>query len=42
MASVAIALYAEWPVGVVYLLAAVNATVLTVSRVPSPRTRPQH
>jgi MFS family permease len=31
-ASVAIALYAEWPVGVVYLLAAVNATVLTLVR----------
>jgi MFS family permease len=31
-ASVAFALYAEWPVGVVYLLAAVNATVLTLVR----------
>ena len=31
-ALVAIALYADWPVGVVYLLAAVNATVLTLVR----------
>jgi len=31
-ASVAIALYAGWPVGVVYGLAAVNATVLTLVR----------
>jgi MFS family permease len=31
-ASVAIALYADWPVGWIYLLAAVNATVLTLVR----------
>lgn len=31
-ASVAIALYADWPVGVIYFLAAVNATVLTLVR----------
>ena len=31
-ASVAIALYADWPVGWVYFLAAVNATVLTLVR----------
>jgi len=31
-AGVALALYAEWPVGVIYLLAAVNATVLTLVR----------
>ena len=31
-ASVAIALYADWPVGVVYALAAINATVLTLVR----------
>ena len=31
-AAVAIALYADWPVGVIYVLAAVNATVLTLVR----------
>ena len=31
-ASVAIALFASWPVGVIYILAAVNATVLTLVR----------
>ncbi|HEX2404601.1 MAG TPA: MFS transporter, partial [Acidimicrobiia bacterium] len=31
-ASVAIALYADWPVGWIYFLAAVNATVLTLVR----------
>ena len=31
-ASVAIALFADWPVGVIYFLAAVNATVLTLVR----------
>lgn len=31
-ASVAIALYVDWPVGVIYFLAAVNATVLTLVR----------
>ena len=31
-AAVALALYAEWPVGVIYVLAAVNATVLTLVR----------
>jgi len=31
-ASVAIALYTAWPVGVVYALAAINATVLTLVR----------
>ncbi len=31
-AAVAIALYVEWPVGVIYFLAAVNATVLTLVR----------
>lgn len=31
-ASVAIALYADWPLGVIYFLAAVNATVLTLVR----------
>ncbi|HWL50309.1 MAG TPA: MFS transporter [Acidimicrobiia bacterium] len=31
-ALVAIALYADWPVGVIYLLAAANATVLTLVR----------
>jgi MFS family permease len=31
-AAVAIALYVEWPVGVIYILAAVNATVLTLVR----------
>ncbi|HLU30449.1 MAG TPA: MFS transporter [Acidimicrobiia bacterium] len=31
-ASVVMALYADWPVGVVYVLAAVNATVLTMVR----------
>ena len=31
-ATVAIALYADWPVGVVYVLAAVNATILTLVR----------
>ena len=31
-ATVAIALYADWPVGVLYFLAAVNATLLTLVR----------
>ena len=31
-ASMAIALYADWPVGVIYFLAAVNGTVLTLVR----------
>ena len=31
-AAVSIALYVEWPVGVIYFLAAVNATVLTLVR----------